>query len=137
MSGVLVLYERGARGRATLAAGARLAGQENSDLTVLALAPQDTDPAVCGVYTEAFNEGVRSEAVSDLDEARSLLGGAGGEARYVILLGGHEPTLARFVAGEHFAHVLLPRPGRLQLRARRRARRLAAAEIGEIQLVSG
>jgi hypothetical protein len=52
IGGVLVIYQRGRRGTAALAEGARLARHEGEELTVLTLAPQDADPAVCGVYTE-------------------------------------------------------------------------------------
>jgi hypothetical protein len=135
--GVLVLYERGASGRATLAEGARAAARRSAPLTVLALAPQDTDPAACGVYTEPFNEGVRSAALDELAEAReSLAGTPVGSVRYALLLEGRDERLESFVARGRYAEVLLPRRGPLGLRARRRARRLTGAGVGAVRLIA-
>ena len=122
-AGVLVVHGRGRAGAAALAEGARLARAGQLELTVLAFAPQDTDPAVCGVYTEAFNEGVRAQALDELAEARRLLGEDGTSARYV-LLDGRDGALESWAGAEGFAIILLARSGALGLRGRRRAGRL-------------
>ena len=134
-SGVLVIYQRGRRGRAALAEGARLARNDGEELTVLALAPQDTDPAVCGVYTEAFNEGVRSVAQSELGEARRLLGEETPDATYAVLLAGRERALGSWVAAQRFRLVLLTGSGLVGLRRRRGARRLERAGGAEVRLL--
>jgi len=135
--GVLVVYQRGRGGTAALAEGARSAQDRVVALTVLALAPQDTDPAVCGVYTEAFNEGVRAEALGELTEARRLLGPAGAGARYVLLLDGRDPPLESWAAAERFGLLLLARRGPFGLRSRRRAARLRERTGAEVRLLAG
>ncbi len=133
--GVLVIHQRGRRGRAALAEGARLARDDGEQLTVLALAPQDSDPAVCGVYTEAFNDGVRSVAHGELAEARRLLGDETPGAAYAVLLAGHERALSSWVAERGFRLVLLSGAGLVGLRRRRRARRLERASGTEVRLL--
>lgn len=132
--GIVVLFRRGPDGAAALAEGARLARSAKQPLTVLALAPQDTDPALCGVYTEAFNEGVRAEATGELAEARRLLGEDGRDASYVLLLVGRDPALESWVARERPALVLLARGRPLAVAARRRAGRLRRAGV-EVRLI--
>ncbi len=132
--GIAVVYRPGRAGTAALAESARLARAEGRELSVLALAPQDTDPALCVVYTEAFNEGVRADALNELAEARHLLGDDGRDARYVLLLAGRDPTLESWLAAERPAVVLLAGGGLRGIGARRRARRLRRAGT-EVRLI--
>lgn len=104
---VLVVYERGRGGEAALAEGAGLVASSAAVLTVVTLAPQDTNPG-CTVYSDAYNAGVREQAGAELGEARRLLGAVGGQARYQRLVEGRDPPLEKWVAASAFDLVLLP-----------------------------
>jgi len=132
--GIVVVFTQGPAGKVALGEAALLARRAGQPLTVLALAPQDTDPALCGVYTSAFNEGVRAEALRELAEARDLLGEDGCGADYVLLLAGRDPGLDSWVARERPALVVLARGGPLALAARRQAGRLRRAGV-EVRLI--
>jgi len=115
---VLVVYEPGRAGERALARAAELAGEGEAQLTVVVLAPQDTDPARCVVGTPAYNREVRADAARELAGARELLAGRATPAHMKVLVQGSDPPLPVWAAAQGFDVILLARRGGL-LRARR------------------
>jgi hypothetical protein len=120
---VLALYEPGARGERALARAAEMVDREGAELTVVAIAPQDST-ACCGFGVAVYNEVVRDEASAELDEARRLLGTAGSKAVFKLLVANSDPPLRSWVARQAFDVVLLPARRRV---VRRRLDSSAAA----------
>jgi hypothetical protein len=104
---VLVLYEPGARGERALTRAARMVDRDGAELTVVAIAPQDST-ACCGFGIAVYNEVVRDEAGAELDEARGLLGAAASGAVFNVLVGDSDPPFRSWVARQAFDVVLLP-----------------------------
>jgi hypothetical protein len=129
---VLVLYEHGPNGAATLAAAAGLVrGSPAASLTVVTLAPTDAQPGSCVVYTEPYNAAIRAQASLELNEAHSMIGALCQVVAYESLSGRRDP-LARRVAGGRWDLVLVPARGlryRLPLGTGRRLRRAARCEV--------
>jgi hypothetical protein len=134
---VLVLYERGPNGAATLTVAAGLVrGSPAASLTVVTLAPTDTQPGSCVVYTEPFNAAIRGQASLELSEAQSMIGALGQVVVAYESLSGRRDPLARRVAGGRWNLVLVPARGlryRLPFGAGRRLRRAARCEVGVVR----
>jgi hypothetical protein len=130
---VLVLYEPGRCGAAALAEGAAVAASSAATLTVVTLAPQDTNPG-CTVYADAYNAGVRDQASAELAEAGRLLSALGTQARYERLVEGRDPPLEEWVARGGFDLVLLPAHRRPFVYRRRAARRLRRSRPCEVRI---
>jgi hypothetical protein len=105
---IVALYECGRSGPAALAQAAALFTDSAFELTVVALAPQDTDPSCCSAYVEAYNRGVRADAAAELREAKRLLGRHRDRARFELLVEGTDPPLEAWVAAGGVDLVLLP-----------------------------
>ncbi len=130
---MLVLYERSRSGPAALAQAVTLFTEFAFELTVVALAPQDTDPPCCSVYAEAYNRGVQADAAAELREAKRLLGRHGEQVQFELLVEGRDPPLEAWVAAGGIDLVLLPAHRGLPRSARhpleRRLRRSTDAEV--------
>jgi hypothetical protein len=131
---VLVLYEPGPRGIAALHQAAELGGPD-TQLTVVALAPQSEQPRCCarGPSVEVVNCVVRDEVERDLRAARELLAQHGPRVRCRSLVGGQDPPLADWAAGEGFDVIVLP-ARRLSVAGHPWARRLARATKAELRI---
>ena len=103
---VLAVCEASASGRAVLERAASMAREGGAELTVLALARQDTAPPHCTVYGEAYNQAVRADAQAELEHARGAIGDLP-LARFELLIEGRDPPLARWAQGR-FDVALLP-----------------------------
>ena len=135
---VLALCECGRSGPAVLAEAATLITESACELTVVAVAPQDTDPPCCAVYVDAFNRGVRDDAVAALHEAKQLLGPQGERARFELLVEGRDPPLEALVATGSIDLVLLPaRRGLSHVPRHPLERRLRRSTDAEVRVVSG
>jgi hypothetical protein len=131
---ILVVYAAGDGGERALARGAEAVGESGAELTVVALAPQDTRPAHCVVGTPAYNEAVRDEAAGELERAQGLLGALEPPARFKLLIGGRDPDLAAWARVQAFELILLPGGGGLLgSGARRLARGLRRGTRSEVR----
>jgi hypothetical protein len=130
-----VIFEPGARGIAALHNAAQLAGAQ-TQLTVVALAPQSEQPRCCarGPGVEIVNCVVRDEAESDLRTARGLLGEPAGRVTFKSLVGGQDPPLGEWAAAHAFDLIVLP-ARRFSPRGHPWARRLARATSAELRIV--
>lgn len=133
-SRILVLQERGRSGVAVIAQAVRLAKRFPTELTVVALAPQDTNPSCCSVYAQAYNDGVRAEAAHDLAQARRVLDSHRVEARCELLVDGRGPSFEVYAASGDFDLVLLPARGPTG-RHHPSARRVRRASDAEVRVV--
>jgi len=131
-SNVLVLFEASANGAAALRDAAQLSGP-HAQLTVVTLAPQSVAGRCCqrGPGVEVLNCVVREEADRELDQARAILGDAGGRATFTTLAGAPDPPLAAWAAGRMFDLIVLPKR-RLALGGHPFARRLRRATTAEL-----
>ena len=127
---VLVLYEHGRAGAATIDLARDLAELENATLTIVGVAPQAPSGPRCGNSAVQYNEVVADSVARDLDRARERLGGAAGRAAFVLLVDGADQTLEQLARSGGFDLVLLP--------ARRRPFRAAGhPEASRLQRVAG
>jgi hypothetical protein len=134
---IVVLYECGRTGPAALAQAATLLTESAFELTVVALAPQDTDPSCCSTYAEAYNRGVQADAAAELGEAKRLLGRDGERARFDLLVEGRDPAIETWVAANGISLVLLPgRRGLARSPHHPLERRLRQSTDAEIRVVS-
>jgi nucleotide-binding universal stress UspA family protein len=134
---VLVVYEPRGSGDRALAHAAELANTRGARLTVVTLAPQDTDPARCVVGTPAYNSGVREDAARELEQARDRLGELAGGAQFRVLIDRRDPPLPSWAAAESFDLILLGgRRGFLGRRSQRRARALRRATGAEVTVLT-
>jgi hypothetical protein len=129
---VLVLYEPGVRGERALARAAEMVDREGAELTVVAIAPQDSG-VCCGFGVALYNEVVREEVGAELDQARRLLGAAARSADFKLLVGDKQPPLRSWVARQAFDLVLLPArrrlPGRRPWPSAAALRRASSADV--------
>lgn len=132
---VLVLFEPTPSGAAALRAAARLSG-EDSDLTVVTLAPQSIQPRCCarGPSVEVVNCVVREEAEGELLKAREILGDTAGRVTFRSLVGTRDPPIGVWAAGQAFDVIFLP-TRRLALAGHPLARRLRRATSAELRVV--
>ena len=106
---VLVLYEHGRAGAAAVDLARHLAElDDNTAITVVAVAPQAPSGPRCGNSAVEYNEAVAEAVASDLDEARARLGQAGEHAAFVLLVDGADQTLEQLARSGGFDLVLLP-----------------------------
>jgi hypothetical protein len=136
--GILVLYEQGRAGTAAIDQARVLAEREHDvTLTVVAIAPQAPSGPRCGNSAVEYNEAVADSVARDLGTARDRLGQAAERAKFVLLIEGAEPSLAKFAGEGGFGLVLLPARRRL-LRSgpyHPEAARLKVSAGGEIRIV--
>jgi hypothetical protein len=130
---MVVLYEAGRPGSASLALAGRLVGGDGSGLTVVGIAPHDARMR-CGAGSAIdFNAMVREAAADELRRARELLGRAGNRASFKLLVAGTDPPLAAWIDAGGFDVVVLPARRRLLRRAKHPAadqlRRSTSAEV--------
>jgi hypothetical protein len=132
---VLAVFEPGPRGVAALRQAAELGGPD-TQLTVVALAPQSEQPRCCarGPSVEVVNCVVRGEVERDLRAARELLAEHGSRVTCRSLVGGQDPPLADWAAAEAFDVIVLP-ARRLSLAGHPWARRLARATSAELRII--
>jgi hypothetical protein len=130
---VAVLFEPGRGGIAALAHAARLVVEHPTELTVLALAPQERPPRCGGASPDAYNCAVLDQASRDLRQAAEQLGNAGEDARYRILIERRDPPIEAWIAENEFELVLLPARRRALASSRhpaaQRIRRHTPAEV--------
>jgi hypothetical protein len=130
---VLVLYEPGRNGAATLAVAAEFVTRfPDTHLAVVALGPQDTERRGCVVYSDALNAAVREQASRELIAARQMLGALAQRATFESLSGQRDAVARRLAAGSAWGLVLLPARGlhyRLPFGAGGRLRRAAGCEV--------
>ncbi len=107
-SRIAVVLEPGRSGAAALGQAAALAAMPDSELTVVAIAPQATGPRCCGPSPDAFNCAVRDEVANDLEKAAELIGSTSEAANFRLLVEGSDPPLETWVAQGGFDVVLLP-----------------------------
>jgi hypothetical protein len=132
---VLVLFEsRPAGVEALREAAAR--NRADTDLTVVALAPQSLPARCCarGPSVEVINCVVREEADRELREAREILGNDAARVTFKRLVGSHDPPLDAWAADEAFDVIVLP-SRRLALGGHPLARRLRRSTSAEIRVV--
>jgi hypothetical protein len=133
-SRLLVVFEPGRSGRAALGEAAELA-DAGSELSVITLAPEAKPLRYCRAgEVGPYNRAVREEAVSELRDARDILGHAGERATFTVLSGCPEPPLAAWVSEHEFELVLIP-ARRLSPGGSHLARMLRRATAAEIRVV--
>jgi hypothetical protein len=105
---VVVLYEPGRTGSAALDLAGWLVGDDGSVLTVVGVAPQDTQ-ICCGAGSAIdYNRAVCKAVDAELRQARELLGHAGNRASFKLLVQDKDPPLAAWIDAAGFDVVLLP-----------------------------
>ena len=133
---VLVVFEEGSAGRATLQAALELAAGSGAQLSVVTLSWQAEHMHCCRCVgpTNAFNHAVREKAADELREARALVAMGGASASFATLPGTPDPALGAFIAEHDFELVLVPRQ-RLARGGGRLARELRQMTAGEVRSV--
>jgi len=130
---MLVVFEEGSAGRATLQTALELAAVDDAQLSVLTLSWEVEHLHCCRCVgpTNAFNHAVREKAADELREARALVAMAGARATFATVRGTPDPALGAFIAEHEFELVLVPRQrrGRRGGRLARELRRMTAAEV--------
>jgi hypothetical protein len=129
---VAVLFEPGRAGVAALEYAAGLLAEGETELTVLALAPQLPRPRCGGHSPEAYNCAVIEHASSELDEAAHQLSAVAG-ARFRVLIEHDDSALEVWIAENAVELVVLPARRRAlgppRHPAAQRIRRHAPAEV--------
>jgi nucleotide-binding universal stress UspA family protein len=134
---VLVLYERGRAGGATLDLAHDLVERDDATLTVVAVAPQAPSGPRCGNSAVEYNAAVADSVAHDLDRARERLGGAAERAAFVLLVDGADQTLEQLARSGGFDLVLLPARRRpLRAAGHPEASRLGRVAGAEIRIVA-
>jgi hypothetical protein len=134
---VAVVFEPGRGGLAALEHAAQLLAERPTELTVLALAPQEPLPRCGGPSPDAYNCAVIEQASSDLDQAAHRLGGAGDGARFRMLIERIDPSLEAWIAENAFELVVLPaRPPPLGSPRHPAARRIRRHALAEVRVIS-
>jgi hypothetical protein len=138
---MLVLFEPGRGGAATIDLARELAETRRLTLTVVGVAPQSASGSRCGNSALEFNTIVTESVAKDLEHARERLGPIGGAASYEVLVEGTEPSLEQFAEGGGFDIVLLPARRGLFRHGRHpaadRLRRVTAVEVRVVTDRSG
>jgi len=134
---VLVLYEQGRAGVATIDLARELAERENVDLTVVGVAPQAPSGPRCGNSATEYNQVVADSVGRDLEQARARLGQAAERAAFVLLIDGADQTLEQLAGSGGFDLVLLPARRRPLSRGARHpdAARLRLTVGAEVRIV--
>ena len=109
-SKVLALFEPRSSGELVLGAVAEFIGA-GAEVTLVHVAPQDTNPPNCTVYAAPLNDALRERASEELDEAARRAGVPESGTR--LLVEGRDPSVEQ-LARDGFDLILLP--------ARRRGR---------------
>jgi hypothetical protein len=128
---VLVVYEGGRAGAATLREASALAAL-GAELTVVTLAPHAKTLRCCkGGGAGPYNCAVRDAAAEELIEARRLLGSLGTRATFTTLVGTPERPLAPWPDWPSFDTIIVPghRLARGRGRLAREARRASEAHV--------
>lgn len=135
---VLVVLAPGEDEDSALAHARQIVEESGAELTVAALAPQDTGRAGCVVGTTAYNQAVRDDAAGEIEHAQQLLGALDPPARFKLLVGGRDPDLPTWAAEQAFDLILLCARRRLVgARTRRLARGLRRATQADVRTASG
>ena len=103
---MLVLFEPGRGGEATIDLARELAETRRVTVTVVGVAPQAASGSRCGNSALEFNAVVTEAVTKDLDGARERLGLIG--AAYEVLVEGSAPSLEELAVAGEFDIVLLP-----------------------------
>lgn len=104
---ILVVFEPGARGEATLVRAAALSRADGSEVSVVTLAPAQATIR-CGQSDRALEDAVADAAERDLSLARDLLAELGVGAAYSVIRDADARSVARFIDSGGFSAVLLP-----------------------------
>ena len=129
---VLVVFEEGSAGRATLQKVLKLAaGGAQLSVVTLSWEAEHVHCCRCVGPTNAFNHAVREKAADELREARALVAMVGARATFATLPGTPHPALGAFIGEHDFELVLVPRQrlARGGSRLARELRRMTASEV--------
>jgi hypothetical protein len=130
---IAVLLEPGRSGSAAMERAVAIAREHESQLTLVALAPQAACLRCSGPSAKAYNDAVCEAVAGDLAAAGERIGQTGSPASSALLIDGRDPPLADWVREHGVDLVLLParRPrwGRPRHPAARRLRRHSSARV--------
>jgi hypothetical protein len=104
----LVVHEPGSAGAAALEIARQLDLEHGATVTVVAVAPSAPSGPRCGGSALEFNAAVRAAVATELDQARTHLGHASGDASYVLLVEDEDPPLDDWIVAQRFDVILLP-----------------------------
>jgi hypothetical protein len=134
---VLVVFEPGRSGAATLELARELVERQGAALTVVSVAPQGISGARCGNSARDYNLAIQDSVAGDLAHARAWLGEFGVRASFELLIDRVPPSLDEFAAAGRFDLVLLPGRRRpMRARGHPAEARLRRATSADIQVIA-
>jgi hypothetical protein len=130
------VFEPGRNGIAALEHAVELLAERPTELTVLALAPQERAPRCGGTSPEALNSAVRDQVLAELHETVELLGSAADGARFRMLIERTDPPIQTWISENEFDLVLLPARRALGSPRHPAARRIRRQSPAEVRVIS-
>jgi hypothetical protein len=133
---VAIVFEPGRNGVAVLEQAVDLLAERPTELTILALAPQERAPCCGGTSPEALNSAVRDQVLAELHETVNLLGPAADGARFRMLTERADPPIQKWISENEFDLVLLPARRALGSPSHPAARRIRRESPAEVRVIS-